>query len=97
MAKSNGRQLSVADVAKMDEIATNVANDSKRDENLNPLHMFRSPVLPKVTNIGLQIYLANFVKIIIHNNTRFDEIDTICKPLFSFKLILIFNCLSVTT
>ena len=47
MAKSNGRDLSEADVEKIKSIVDNVASNSKKDQDLNPLHMFRGKFLTK--------------------------------------------------
>ena len=47
MAKANGRQLSDDDVEKIKSIVDDVAKGSKKDKNLNPLHMFRGQLLTK--------------------------------------------------
>ena len=47
MAKLNRRQLDDDDLAKIRDIVTNVEIDSKKDEDLNPLHMFRGGLLSK--------------------------------------------------
>ena len=47
MAKTNGQHLSDADIEKMKLIIEDVAKESKKDKNLNPLHMFRGKFLTK--------------------------------------------------
>ena len=53
MEKTNGRELSDDDKSKMREIVANVEIDSKKDEDLNPLHMFRGELLYKTIIIAI--------------------------------------------
>jgi hypothetical protein len=53
VAKINGRHLDESDVDKIKEIIANVASNSKHDEHLNPLHMYKGKLLCKTLIIGI--------------------------------------------
>jgi hypothetical protein len=52
VARINGRNLSKEDIEKIKEIIANIASDSKHDEHLNPLHMYRGKFLNKSLIMG---------------------------------------------
>ena len=77
MAKLNRRQLDDDDMAKIRDIVTNVEIDSKKDEDLNPLHMFKGGLLSKTLTmlvcwitvcLGFYALTLNATKVSLFNN-----------------------------